>query len=381
MMKVNTRIGENVKKIKHIYQIHKKALMIIVALCFVFQGTCKIEPAKADVGVTVNYVDQMAYVTTATGTSTRYYVSTDQKNWEAIDSSNAFDISGYLAAKDVVLYFKGNKDATPISYTLTGEVSDINVTYEIVEGVGRVTFTSTGGVVEYKRGENGTWRTATSPMPTSIYEVKGTTLYFRTTAGVSKRSGKVVTVKIPKRPTAPSVKLDGSKLCITGLKSGETQYRVGDNAAWTTFTTPLSSIKYINLSALLNTAANVPNTVNTVEFRTIGSNKKVYSNTKVIDIPAQPICPEVITLTGTTLKASDIDLKKQYEYTIVSQGYTLDLGTARWTSFTSKNAVVLTKAKINDKIYVRAKSYTDSNKNLVLASTYKELPVTSITTK
>lgn len=381
MMKQKPNNEIQVDNLRDRYQLCMKIMVLIGVFFLAFNGLNKTEIAKADVGVIVNYVDEMAYVSTATGSSIRFYVSTDKKNWDSIDTGNALDITGYLAAKEVTLFFKGNKDPNPVSVTLMAEPSDIKAVYEVVAGVGKVTITPSGIPIEYRRGDKGSWKTVTSPVVTGVYEIKGTTLNFRTPATGGRRAGKIIAVKIPKRPAAPPVKLEGSKLCISGLKSGETQYRIGDTVAWSTFTTPISSVKYINLSTLLNLVANVPNTATYVEFRSLGSDKKVISNVKLIDIPAQPVCPETITLTGTTLKVTDTDLKKQYEYTIVTAGSALNLDTAKWTSLSSKNAVVVSKAKISDKIYVRAKSYTNTSKELVLASTYKEFTVSSITTK
>lgn len=368
-----------------IFQPCKKLLIFIFIFSFVFSGFPEANTAKADtsyVTVAVNYINEEATVTSTNG-STKIYMSTDnQKTWELVDASGVVDLSGLLTNKSVTIYFMGNKDTAATAFPLPAEDQTLKVTYSITAGVGSITTTATGSAIEFRKGSNGAWKTFTSPMSTAIYEVKGATLYFRTAATVTTRAGKVVSVKISKRPTAPSVKLDGGKLSITGLKNGETQYRVGDNMTWTTFTSTVSSVKYLTLSSLLGTTANMPTAAQTIEFRSIGSGKKLYSSTKLILIPAQPIYPDVITITGTTLKATSTDMKKQYEYTLISKSSTLDLNTAKWTTFTARNAVVVKKASLGDKIYVRAKSYTDSStKKLVLASTYKEFVVSSITSK
>jgi hypothetical protein len=379
---INTRLTA---KLYHMYQSYKKLLMLLLICCFVFSGFPEVNITHADtalVTVTANYIDEVVNVASING-STKIYMSTDnQKTWELIDTSGVVDISSLLTTKAVTIYFKGNKDTSVTQFPLPAEDQSLKVTYKITSGVGSIAATATGSAIEFRKGNNGAWKTATTPMSTAIYEIKGATLNFRTPATASTRAGKIVTIKIPKRPSAPSVKLDGSKLNISGLKSGETQYRVGDSMDWITFTSSVSTVKYLTINTLLNTAVNTATAAQTVEFRTVGSDKKLYSGTKLISIPAQPVYPDTVTLTGTTLKVTSTDLKKQYEYTLVSKSSTLDLTTAKWTTFTAKNSVVVTKASLNDKIYVRAKSYTDSTtKQLVLASTYKEFVVSSITSK
>lgn len=375
----------NMTKLYRIFQPYKKLLLLIFVFCLAIIGFTRANTTKADtayVTVSANYIDEELYVASTNG-STKVYMSTDnQKNWELIDVSGKVDISGLLSKKAVTIYFMGNKDTAATAYTLPAEDQSLKVTYSITAGVGSITATATGSAIEVRKGTNGAWKTANFPMSTSIYEIKGATLYFRTAPTAQTRAGKAVTVKIPKRPSGPSVKLDGSKLSITGLKSGATQYRVGDSMTWITFTSTTSSAKYLSLSTLLGAAANTATAAQTIEFRTIGTDKKLYSGTKLISVPAQPTYPDVITLTGTTLKAAGTDLTKQYEYALVSKSSTFDLSTAKWTTFTAKNSVVVKNAAVGDKIYVRAKSYTDkTTKKLVLASTYKEFVVSSITSK
>ncbi len=370
------------------YQSYKKIVMILVILSIIFSGLGRPEFTPAAVNVIVDYVNEIASVNVASGSSIRIYMSTDnKKTWEGLDYS-VVDISTFMSTKDVSIFFKGNKDTddNATELKILAEVSTLKVSYQIEGGIGRITYPTTIGPVEYRKGANGPWILATNSMATAIYEVRGATLYFRTPATTILRAGKIVSVKIPKRPAAPSVKLDGSKLCISGLKIGETQYRVGDAVAWTTFTSPISSTKHIDLSSLVaatTTSTTTPAAImaTTVEFRTFGSDKKVTSAGKVINIPVQPTYPDTIALTGSTLRITDTT-KRTYEYTIVKKGDSLNMNTAKWTTATTKNAVIIPKVSVDDKILVRAKSYTDpTTKQLVLASTYKEIPVTSITTK
>lgn len=366
---------------------YHKLIGALVLICIVFNSFSSAKISLADgtsgVNVRIDYIEEVAVITAGSGGSTRFYMSTDKKNWEVLGDSGIVDVSNIISTKQVTIYFKGNKDTNIVEYPLAAEDKSLVVTFKVVSGAGIIAYTSTSPV-EYKKGEFGTWKTAPNNMSTAIYEIKGATLYYRTPATTTKRAGKIVTVKIPKRPTAPSVKLDGGKLSITGLKQGETQYRVGDSTNWVDFTSLDPKSKSITLQSLLSPTSTgaivIP--AGRIELRTKGNDKKLDSSIKVIEFTQQPIIGDNITLTGTTLKITDTDTKKAYEYTRVEKGKYLDLNTAKWTSITSKTSVIVPNASVGDKILVRLKSTIDpTSKQPILASTYKELVVMSITTK
>jgi len=365
----------------------KRFFVLCMIFSLIFNQVIMIPEVKANTGSSVSfqidYVNETVTILPGPGASTKFYISVDMgKNWELLDS-NVVDISTILAKKPVILIVKGNRDTNPVSIPLKGEDSSLKVTYSIASGVGKITYTSTLPV-EYRKGANGPWKSASNLMTTGIYELRGATLFFRTAAVAAEaRAGKPVTVKIPKRPAAPSVKVDGGKFMITGIKGGQTQYRVGDSVEWLTVPN-VTTIKSLNISALLAptaTGTNQPIPAGTIEFRSMGSDKKLHSAVKIIGIAPQASAPETIAVSGTSITVTDTDLKRNYEYTVVKNGATLNLNTAKWTSFTAKNSVVVKGAIVGDKILVRLKSTTDSTtKQVILASTYKEFPVTTVTT-
>lgn len=380
----------------HIKPVFKRLIVIALIFGIILNNPVLLKTSKADattsVGVVPNYLDEVVNIYSGPGLSTKFYISTDNKSWEAIDTglmnSNGtnmciMDISALLKPKAVTVYFKGNKDGNPVSVQLQGEEAGLTAAYKVVAGEGRIEFSS-AYPVEYRKGANGAWKPAVSPILSSIYEVKGAALYFRSVATAAKRAGKIVQVKIPKRPSAPSVKLDGSKLNITGMKIGSTQYRKGDETAWTTFNAQDTKVKTIDLSALFggSTVANMPIPAGVVEFRTLGSDKKPNSAIKVIEVPQQRVMAvSTASLIGSTLAINDPNTKNQYEYSIVSTGYSLNMNTARWSKITSAKAVIVPKVAIGYRILVRMKSITDSvTKQIIPASTYTEYIVSSITT-
>lgn len=364
-------------------EIFKRITILILVTVFILNNPWYGEPivAKASqVTVTVDYNSETMNVKSAL--STKFYISTDQKTWEMIEGSD-IDISTFLTTKDVLLYVKGNKDIDQISITLPARNSNLKPVYRVVAGVGRIEFTS-ATAVQYRNGSDGMWYNAVSPMSTVLYEFKGTTLFFRTAPTPSSPAGKLVTVKVPKRPTAPSAKLDAGKLSITGIKSGETQYRVGDNPIWNTYTSTNGS-NYIDISSLLggSTILNTAIPAGIIELRTIGDDKKVASAVKIIEVPAQiTLAASAATLNGSTLMINDNDTTKAYEYTVVTKGMPLDYSTARWTGITSKRNVIISKVNVQDRVLVRLKSITDkTTKQVSLPSTYIEFAVTSLTQK
>lgn len=368
-------------RLTHIIRI----FIFIFVFSITFNGFSKIEIVKADatsqVNVSIDYADEVAIITPSSGGSTKFYMSMDgKKTWEAVDDTGRVDLSTILTTKGITVYFKGNKDSTPREFFLKQEDKNFQVSYKVVSGAGLIAITP-AQTIEYKNGVNGTWKIVTSEIATSIYEIKGATLYFRTPATSNKFASKVISLKIPKRPAAPSVKLDGSKLSVTGLKAGQTQYRVGDSTTWLPFNPTDSKSKSISLYTLFisSTATNIVIPAGRIELRTLGNEKKPNSSIKVIEVSTQPVVPETISLTNSTLTITDNDKKRVYEYTRVAKGSFLNLETAKWTTASSTKPVVIKNASVGDKIYVRLKSRIDpTSKQLILASTYKELIITQI---
>ncbi|MBH1940394.1 hypothetical protein I5677_05720 [Mobilitalea sibirica] len=367
----------------------KKIFYLMLLLCMIISGysitkASSVTYSGSQVSVRIDYLEELAYINSGSQNSSKIYLSTDNmKSWELVEPFGYLDLSTLLKRKEVIIYLKGNKDTNPLKVSLQGEDSGFSAEYEVSGGKGRVVLNRPINLVEYRKSKNSHWRPVTSDMitSTSIYEMQGASFEFRTIATQDKRAGKIVTVKIPKKPSAPSVKLDGSKLCFTGLRSQQTLYRVGDSTTWIPFNPSDSKDKILDLRSLLapNYPFNVAIPGGVIEFQTIGSNKKVASYVKTIEVPTQPTVPDRINLNGTTLTISDPDIKRAYEYTIVDLTKTIDLKTARWSKVTASKPVIIKKASIGDKILVRLKSTTDPNtKQVIPASTFKEFVVTSL---
>jgi hypothetical protein len=360
------------------------ALLIILGITFASgkQAQATTVTTGTQVTVVVDYLEETAVVTAGTGGSTKFYISTDnEKSWEMIETNGMIDISSMLAKKEAVICFKGNKDIATNKVTLQAEDSTLKATYVVTNGVGSITFNTTAQL-EYRKGANGKWKTTSGTMSTMMYEIKGATLFFRTPATTIKRAGKAISVKVSKRPTAPSIKIDGSKFTISGLKSGATEYRIGDSLVWIPFKPTDTKIKTLDLAALLVTSpvANTPIPAAIIEFHTLGAGKKASSAIRIVEIPLQITMPAVVSVSGSSITINDADTKKAYEYSLVKKGTTFSMSTAKWTQITSARVTVDKKAEVGDKILVRIKSTVDkTTKQVILASTYIEVPITSVT--
>lgn len=367
-------------KIKRIQPIRYIAVMFVLALAFVLIKEPETAQASA-VNYTINYETQ---ILDASSNSGRVYLSMDnEKTWESLeDSGNMVDISSLLQTKEIYVFLRTNNSPVSTKVTLMAEPEkDITIT---VTGNGITYSSNTGTPIEYQKGKNGPWITlgASGVFNTKPLEIKGATINFRTKALPNRRAGKIVAVKISKRPSAPSVKFDGNKLSITGLKAGM-QYRTA-SSGWLPVILPdkanSASIYLFNGASSINNATYAtPFASTTLEFRTPATDKKAASSSRVITVQAQPSITGTVVLNNSTLRVNDSS-GKTYEYTVLEPNTTLDLSKARWSSLAPNKDVILKNVSINQVLFVRAKSYTDkTTKLLVPASTIQTQTITGIT--
>jgi hypothetical protein len=337
------------------------------------------------VNVLVDYADETARVTTGPGGSTKFYISIDkQKTWLDINPSTGLvDISAMLSSKSVDIYFKGNKDTQVKTVTLMAEPNNITAVYVIKNGAGSIAYTVSGAAIEYRKGSNGNWKVPPATFETYMYEIKGATLQFRSAANTTTRAGKIISVKIPKRPSPPSLKVDGSKLLITGVKANETQYfnpTLGTTGGWE-YLTKDSKVKTISLYTLTKASANTAMLPGAYEFRSYSTDKKVISGVKLIEVPAQITCPETITQVGSTFTITDTQ-NRIYEYSRASGTAQFNVATAKWSTIPANKATIIPKAYAGERIYIRIKSSVDkTTKQVIPASTYRDFLIATLTTQ
>jgi hypothetical protein len=367
---------------KLIPSIRYIAVMFVLTLTFMLVK----EPDAAQASSVAYTIDYEAQILNASSNSGRVYLSSDnEKTWESLeDSGNIVDISTFLQTKESYIYLKTSNSTVSTKVTLMAEpVNDMTIT---VSSSGIIYSTGSGSTIEYQKGKNGPWiNLGTSGiLNTKPMEIKGASLSFRTKALPTRRAGKIVTVKVSKRPSAPSVKFDGSKLSVTGLKAGM-QYRT-PSGSWlpVTLSGSTNSVNiyfYNGITSITNATYQAPFAATTLEFRTPATDKKAASSSRVVDVPAQPVFSGTVSLVNSTLRVYDTS-GKAYEYTLAEPNTTLDINKARWTSLTANKDVIIKNASVNQLLFVRAKSYTDkTTKHMVPASTVSIHTITGITLK
>lgn len=365
-------------------------------------------PLGTKVNASINYITGILTVSAGPGGSDRFYFSLDKKKtWELIETTGtinntyAIDIRGIMKSSDLSIFLKGNKDKEPLEFVIPAEDKSLKVKYGVNNGNGYISYElPTGRVLEYRVNAEGSWVDYPSTgLTLQIYEVSGATLQFRLKATQTARAGKIVVLKIPKRAKAPTVKVDGSKLTFTGLKSGAIQYRVVERsgsiisiseAKWVPFAPSDSKVKELNIISLA-IISTVPQNTRipsvTVEFRSIATDKSPASAIRTIELEAQREAPTLaaITLVGTTLTINDASSKNPYEILVLHKGEVPNLITDKWKSVTNSNQQIIKKAGKadiipSDVIYIRYKAGKDNVTGIeTMASRYISIEVTSLT--
>lgn len=375
----------------------KLKVFCIISLVFVlisnlwYVSADETTPVPPSVNVRIDYLTGIVTVTAGSGGSNKFYFSTDKKKtWELIETTTGtLDVRELMKSSDVTLYFKGNKDPTPKEQIILAEDKTLKAVYTVEKGVGKITFTNAARQIEYRVGANSNWQDKPSNFVTTMYEVTGATIQFRTKATTAVRAGKIVSVKIKKRPKAPSVKVDGSKLEISGLKSGTTQYRLSTATVWETFNPGDPKVKSIKIADLLSGSAteNAQISAGIIEFRTIATDKLAASAVSSIEFVRQRAAPTTgtVILDGTTLSIPGATSANPYEYLALQSHLVPDLSVHKWKSITNDKPIIIQKAGTaeiipGDKIYVRLKAVKDKATGIEnMASQYVLFPVVSIT--
>lgn len=338
-------------------------------------GNSSVTTTESSLNVTINYLEETI---TILGNGSKVYISTNKgKTWEYLESSEVskytLELSCYMKTAETVLYFKKAGEEVPYILTIPKEEKTLKAKYVVTNAGGTVELSyAAGTVIEYRKGTNGDWKEYTSSFSTKPYENTGYTLQFRSKATPTQRAGKIVNVKIAKRPTAPIISVDYSDLCLKGLKNGTTEYRLSTASEWTTFNAVSGQSSLLDLYTVLNsTMASVDKTstllkAGSIEVRTKAMGKKLASAVRLIEIPAQHAAPDTtVTLKDDTLVISDASAKKPYEYTIIHQGETFDISKVTWKKVTSSKGTSIKKfgsatTVTGDVLYVRMASYKDT---------------------
>lgn len=393
-----------------------KGVLVLCICTIAFLSGSTVSQAK--VNVSVDYLEEDLIASTS---GSAIYVSTDkEKTWDRLENTFTsgsslcarFDISTVLANKEVTVYFRSNLLDSSDTFKLDG-LSAIKGKFGMgVSGAAiAITGVPDGRVVEYRKGNASCWKTmdktnkkvavsgSTASLLVDEYTLKGATFTFRLKATTTQRVGKEIKVKVTKKANAPNVKVDGSKLMLTGLAAGKAEYRIrfGDEYVKVNDKQlPQVSIFGVTRSSVTTSSAGVtasksgitisqpgitaPLLGGTFEIRTAKTDKKPASRSRNVIVMPQPeltdfskikveaVKPKKVTIAAITI--SDASKTKAYEYTLLNaSATTVELANVKWVAVNKTGQIQLKKTNGVDPsgalLIVRIKSTTDKTTKVV----------------
>lgn len=416
-------------------------LIAIAAIAFVFTGSKVIRYVNADAGqaVAVTDIDYDKMTLTISGNNdTAYYFSdSKQKKWEKVSGltvggKTTMDISWIPVSRDYVLSLKGNVSTKPVSITIPKYNSSFKVTYNKTNGTVSYSGVPSGftGSIQWHASGFSEWNeTPVTPNESEtaafakslayyVNDMQTAKIYFRTkpkngtsVSSTGTRPSKVYVLSVPKKASAPSIKINAQSLCAT-VPAG-VQYRVvGSGNGWSAVKTSSSEIALNDSSANMPAGAFLsesnPNPKDQiVEFRAEANSKNQISSSAFVRINAQESKDDVglnsvnhSFLSSSSFKV-DFDVKAEmkdnkYEYAITkpAEGSTdapnPDKDT-KWsdlqvksektdaeTKYSVTKTFTSSTLKTNDKLWIRRKTTgTAGNDTYKIASEAYSLQIGS----
>lgn len=274
-----------------------------------------------------------------------FYISDSKmKTWDEVDAEQGVaycDLS--WITKEYELNIKGDKGSDLITIniqaprTLKAKFSMVNeepkITLTVTETVDKKKETteidpSKGDYsVQWRKGTTGAWNSY-STLDLQSFFTKGATLNLRlagecnTDASKCYLPSKVASVKVTKKASAPSTKIDASKF-VLGVKKGEEYVVITDTTTGSIYCVSDASFAKPNLQdiaggALGGDGYNTPMKAFTVKVRTSSTDKKSASKWTVISYPAQRTVSDndLTVKLDTSGKVSKVTLTNNTTYDI-----------------------------------------------------------------
>ncbi|MBP1756064.1 MAG: hypothetical protein H6Q59_2462 [Firmicutes bacterium] len=336
------------------------------------------------------------------------YYSTDNSTWSELEGSYntsgkvySIDISWVSSSSDETLYFKGDVVKTVKSITLPMQNSTIAVDYDRVEGEFTFSEVEEADYFQWRKITDYNWNTVSLNENSSSYKsflttmeymrVKGAKILIRTPQvigtsanDVGMRPSSEVTITIPARGTAPSVKINTSKLKLSTTPAIE--YYDASNDLWIECDGSMSIEDIAPKALFRNGGSSV-----TLLLRKSATISSAESKIQKLVIPGQTAAP---TIGGSSSdvtyyylnsklvlqfnKASDTNI---FEYAIVDEDVDYDPADFSWKQVNTTKIINLSAATAprGCSVYVRRKG-TDENasKNIpsILSSDANRFTVT-----
>ena len=384
---------------------------IITALfCLCFVGFARTD-AKADEAgkISVGDIDyeRLTMKVYKNGNSNVYFSTTlanDLSGWDEVNGVAAddgkgtyllVDISWASSASDVKFYLRGDKNTTATEVVLPKVTAAFRVSFDKVNG----DFTFSGQEDRtyffYRKSTDYNWikvyfEGMGDPAPGNPSEVsyatflsgidmlrfKGAKLLFRIGQqpgtdenDTGARPSKEVAVTVSKYASAPSVKLNVTKLTFNTKTTMEWS---DDMKNWHECEKNME-LKDLAPAALIGGKGGAASDV-TLFFRLASTEKKPCSQISVVVIPAQTAAPSVgkdsssevsysYSNNKLLLRFSKASATNMYEYCIVGKGAEFSESTAKWKTIKAAKTVSITKKSAEDAtIYVRYKGTLENIK-------------------
>lgn len=378
---------------------------VVLITCFQPMEESKAEDSSAITFGTINY-DNMTLQVYTNGNSIVYY-STDKSTWTEVDgaySSNTksyqMDISWVSETSDVTMYFKGDVVTIIKSIVLPSQNTTISIVYDKVEGDFTFSNVEEADSFEWRKSTDYYWTEVSLNELSSSYKAflsemetlrsKGAKIGIRIpqkagtgSADVGMRASKEVSVTITARGSAPTVKVNSSKLTLNTVTTME--YYNSDTSSWVECSKTMT-IEDLTPKALYNNGGKG----SVIMIRSAATTSKPYSKTEYITVKGQPSAPTIGDSSQDTtyyymnskliLQFNKASTTNVYEYTYLKSDVSLDVASAKWVSVTNNKIITITNKTIPDEyvVYVRKKG-TDENSSknieLILSSAVNSFKV------
>lgn len=385
--------------------------LILVAAMVIFVApqlsTRAASAGEVDV-VEIDY-EQLTAKIIKNGNSIVYYSTDSKKTWIEVEGTTMtgaaagyggtgtsyilMDISWISATAQTTVYFKGDRDTKIITVKFPKQNTSFKATFNKVDGDFTFKNYDDATTFMWRKSTDYNWRTVALPdvggngnanLGIDAYQtflkqienmrVKGGKICIRTgqttvtgnnAADPGSRPSKETTVSISKRASAPSAKLNVSKLTINTKDTME--YLSGN--AW------VSCDKNMELEDLApevfyNTTAKTKGSDALLQIRNAETDKKPYSNIKLISIAAQEAPPTIgdssadmtwYRLNGKIIfKFNKATKTVPYEYCIIKAG--ADSDKMSWRAVKNNKEIKISEKSLpsGSTVYVRIKGVAES---------------------
>lgn len=375
--------------------------MFLCLNAFISSGLAKADDEKIQVKE-INYKSSTITLQVNDGDTQVYVSNSLKRTWDTLegdisgDNTIKMDISWISPFSNYTLCFKGNHSTDITTVVIPKQASNFRATFYNAKST--IKFHNYGiRTIEWKKKNSSTWYTVnikTISQELSYLYSNGANVMFRlapvngtSNTNVGCRPSSEVSITIPRKVSAPSMKINGSRFSIA--VKNRTAYRTkeadGTTSDWTTVNTSTDLLLKDIASKAMYTSASTTQSEVTLQFRTNASRSSQVSNISTIVVPIQEGPPSVdkygISLKYTSSSSCSLQVKAAsasvpFEYTIVKADDELNYQNCNWTSITSSNAVSIssTAAPKGCHIYVRKKSIEAAgNVDFALASAALDL--------